>query len=102
LIVVVSAVQEARAAQFFFPGFPVATRRRAIAFVILGFLGAIGGCVAASIVSDDDSPAVVAAVAMFVLVAGVGSLLSGAFTLGWHYGGDYAARRVEQMREDDW
>ncbi len=31
-----------------------------------------------------------------------GAGLGGLLTLAWHYGGDYASRRIEHLSEDDW
>jgi len=102
LVMVAGAVIEASAAQIFFPAQPVPTRRRAFTFAVLGVIAAVLGCVLTSMVADDDTPAIVAGVTMFVLVCGIGFGLAGAFSLAWYYGGDYAARRIERLGDDDW
>jgi hypothetical protein len=102
LTVITGAVLDARASQIFFQVDPAASRRRAIAFVALGVAAALAGCVVASMVADDDSPAALSAGAMFVLVAGVGFGLAGLFGLGASHGADYAARRIAKLGEEDW
>jgi MFS family permease len=42
--------------------------------------------------------AILAALYTGAFGAGLGGLL----TLAWHYGGDYASRRIEHLSEDDW
>jgi hypothetical protein len=102
LTVVAGAVLEARAAQLFLQAFPRSAKRRAISFTTFGLPAALIGCVLASTVADSDAPALVAGAAMFVLLAGAGIGLAGLFSLGWFYGGDYAASRIERMGDDDW
>jgi len=36
------------------------------------------------------------------MVGGVGAGLAGIFSLGWFYGGNYAAKRVEKLSEEEW
>jgi hypothetical protein len=102
LTVVAGAVLEARTAQLFLQAFPRAAKRRAISFATFGVLAALIGFVIASTVADSRAPAAAVAAAMFVLVAGAGTGLAGLFSLGWFYGGDYAAGRIEKMGDDDW
>jgi len=102
LTVITGAVLEARASQVFFQVEPAANRRRAIAFVALGVAAALAGCIVASMVADDESPAALSAGAMFVLVAGAGFGLAGLFSLGASHGADYAARRIANLGEEDW
>ena len=101
-VVVAGAVLEAKTAQLFLAAFPRPARRRAIAFAVVGVIAALAGCVVASAVVDRDSPALLSAVAMFGLVAGIGLGLAGLFSLGWYFGGDYAAGRIEKLSEEDW
>ena len=102
LMVLAGAVIEASTAQIFFPAQPIPSSRRAIAFAVLGLVAAVFGCVLTSMVADGDTPAIVSAAGMSVLVIGVGLGLAGFFSLAWYYGGDYAARRIERLGDDDW
>jgi hypothetical protein len=102
LIVVAGAVVEARAAQLFLQATPRPASRRAVSFWVLGLLAGLTGCVLASKVSADDTPALVAAGAMFVLISGIGFGLAGFFSLAWYYGGEYAGRRIEKLSDEEW
>ena len=102
IVVVAGSVIEASTAQILFPAQPVPTRRRATSFAALGVIAAVLGCVLTSMVADNDTPAIVSGMTMFVLVGGIGLGLAGTFSLAWYYGGDYAARRIERLGDDDW
>lgn len=102
LSVVAGALLEARMSVLFFQAFPTASRRRAVAFILFGVPAALGGCIVASMLADEDTPALLSAAAMTALVAGVGFGLAGLFSLGATYGGDYAARRIETLGEEEW
>lgn len=101
LIAAAGAVLEARSAGMWFDIQPTAVRRRAVAFASLGVIGALGGCIAASVFSSDRG-ALLQSGAMLALVGGVGFGLAGFGALAWTIGGDYAARRIEQLGDDDW
>lgn len=100
--VVAGAVLEAKSAQLFLAASPRAARRRAAAYTAFGVIAALTGCAVASAVVDGDSPPFVSAIAMFGLVGGIGLGLAGLLSLGWYYGGDYAAGRVEKLSDEEW
>jgi hypothetical protein len=102
LIVVIAAVIETISASLLFQIEPRGARRRGVLLAALGVLAALLGCYLASSTFDDDSPAVLSGAANVVLVGGIGAGLAGVMSLGWQYGGAYAARRIEKLGEDDW
>ena len=96
------ALLEAKSSLLFFQVFPSSSRRRAIVFAVLGIVAALAGCIVASTVADDDAPALLSAATMTALVGGVGFGLAGLFSLAANYGGDYAARRIEKLGDEEW
>ncbi len=102
LVMLTAAANEAFAANPFFQIDPRAARRRAILLASVGLFASLLGCYLASWVFEDSSPAILPGVANAVLVSGMGALLAGLLSLGWSYGGNYAARRIEKLSEEDW
>lgn len=102
LTAVAGAGLEAKSAQLFLAAVPRPARRRAVAFAALGPIAALAGCVISSAVVDQRTPAVVAGIAMGGLVGGAGFGLAGLLSLGWYYGGDYAAGRIEKLSDEEW
>lgn len=102
LTAVSGAVIEAKTADLFFEATPVSAMRRAIALAFGGIVAALSGCVLASFVFDDSAHALLPAGAMFILVGGAGAGLAGLFSLAWYYGGEYAAKRIERLSDQEW
>lgn len=102
MLVIAGAVFETRSAQLFLAARPQSARRRALAFAVVGVIAGLTGCIAASRIADDDAPALLSGLALFGLVGGFGLGLSGLLSLAFFYGGDYAARRIETLSEEEW
>lgn len=102
LIALFAAIVEARVADLFFQFSERGPKRRALALTLIGLICAIAGCYSASVLLDRDSPAIVAALANALMVGGIGAGLAGMFSLGWFYSGNYAAKRVEKLSEEEW
>ncbi len=102
VLALIAAVAEARIADLFFQFSERKARRRALVLTLVGLTGAIAGCFVASAVVERESVAIVTAVANAVMVGGVAAGLAGLFSLGWFYGGNYAAKRVEKLSEEEW
>lgn len=102
LLAIGGAIFEARAASVFLDFSPRPARRRALLLAILGGIAALGGCVLATFVIEDGMRAIAQAAAMFVLVGGIGAGLAGSASLAWHYGGEYAGKRIEKLGDEEW
>lgn len=102
LVVLAGAAVEALAAQRFLQALPASARRRALVLACCGFIAAIGGCVLASTAFDADAPWPLAGWALATLVGGIGAALGGIGSLAAFHGGDYAARRIERLSDEDW
>lgn len=100
--VLAGAVIETRSAQLFLAAYPISAQRRAFAFAVIGVIAGLTGCIAAARIVDNDQPPLLSGIAMFGLVGGLGLGLAGLLSLAWFYGGDYAARRIEKLSEEDW
>jgi hypothetical protein len=102
LIVIVGAVLEVMTAQLFLLVAPAPARRRAIALTGGGVVGAITSCLLLSTAFDANAPWPLAGVTSAIMVAGVGAFVGGLFSLLVFHGSDYAARRINEMSQDEW
>lgn len=102
LVVLAGAAVEALTAQLFLQVMPNLARRRALALSLGGVGGALLGCVLGSTAFDAGAPWPLAGLATATLVGGVGAALGGLASLAAYHGGDYAARRIEQLSDEDW
>jgi len=102
LLACAAAIVEARVSDIFFQFSERKQKRRALSLTLVGILCALIGCYFASLLVGRDSPTVLAALANAAMVGGVGAGLAGIFSLGWFYGGNYAAKRVEKLSEEEW
>ena len=96
------AVVEARVGDLLLTAGHRAARRRAVAFAAFGIVAALGGCFSLSAFVSGALGGLARGIAAAALVGGVGLGLAGLFTLVWHYGGRYAADRIQRMGEEDW
>lgn len=98
----VAAVVEARSALLFLQATPRPAHRRTIALAVGGVAAALVGCVLASTAFDTHAPWPLAGLAMAALVVGIGGALGGIASLAAFHGGDYVARRIERLSDEDW
>jgi hypothetical protein len=101
VVALAGAAIETMSAQLFLAADQQSARRRAIALLVGGLVTGFAGCVLASVVAEDDN-ALVSATGLFALVAGCGAGLAGFLSLIWFFGGDYAAKRIERLSEEEW
>jgi hypothetical protein len=102
VLAVAGAVIEARIGDLLLTADQPAARRRAVLFAVAGLGAALTACVTIPLRSAGASATLLRAALAAILVGGIGVGLGGLATLGWFYGGRYAARRIERMGEDDW
>ncbi|MGH2532218.1 MAG: hypothetical protein ACRDJW_07900 [Thermomicrobiales bacterium] len=95
LLAVGSAVAEARVGLLLMGFAPAPARRRALLLTVVGLFTFLLGCMLFSAGSNTD--ALIPGIAGASLIGGVGLGLGGLFTLAAHYGGDYAASRIERL-----
>lgn len=98
---IAGAAFEVKSASLFFVATPRSARRRAVAFAMAGVAAGLAGCVAASTIGD-DAPALLSGACMALLVSGFGFGLAGLLGLGWFFGGEYAAARIEKLSDEEW
>jgi drug/metabolite transporter (DMT)-like permease len=98
LLALGGAVLEARTADLMFAFAPIPARRRALLRLIAGILVALFACLLTGAFGRPLLRGIVGA----ALIAGVGFGAGGLFSLAWHYGGVYAADRIQDRVNDDW
>jgi hypothetical protein len=76
--------------------------RRVLLTLISGVFSALAACVVLSIAGDDAASGVAGAVGYALLFSALALALSAAFALAFGRSGDYLARRVAKLSEEDW
>ena len=97
LLAVAGAVLEARVGGIFLAFAPRPARRRAILETVLGIAACLAGCVALGGVESEGGGTLVRPLLGGLLIGGLSAGLAGLFTLGWFYGLDWAAGRMERL-----
>jgi hypothetical protein len=101
-LAVAGAVVEARVGDRLLAVGQRGARQRAVLFSVGGLGAMLCACVTISLGSSGASGTPLRAALAAVMVGGLGVGLGGLATLGWFYGGRYAADRIQRMGEDDW
>lgn len=101
VVAVAAAGLEVKASAFQFELAPRSARRRAIALALAGTATAMVSCVGAVWSSEQGTPVFTEVPFYAALIGGFGAGLAGLASLGWWYGGAYAARRIEAMGDED-
>lgn len=98
----VGIVLEVRAAEILISAGLLRAKRRAILCAVAGLVAGLAGCWLATGLIRGDASAAAVGLASAAMAAGVGFGLAGLVSLGWSVGGDYAARRVQELGEEEW
>lgn len=98
----VGIVLEVRAAEILISAGLLRAKRRAILCAVAGIVVGLAGCWLATGLIRRDASAAAVGLASAAMAAGVGFGLAGLVSLGWSVGGDYAARRVQELGEEEW
>ena len=101
-LTIVGIVLEVRAAEILISGGLVSARRRAILCAVLGIIVGLVGCWLTTGLIRGDASAIAVGLTSAAMAAGVGFGLAGLVSLGWSVGGEYAARRVQKLGEEEW
>lgn len=97
LLAVGGAVLVARVGAMFLEFAPAGARRGAILEAVGGIAAALAGCVGLGAVAADGVAEWLRPVLAAGLIGGIGVGLTGLLTLGWFYGLDWAAGRMERL-----
>jgi MFS family permease len=80
---------------------PAQVRRGGLLRVLLGVSAALAGCVLATVLNDDEHPAILIAAANGVLYTGLAMLLGGVARLAMSDGARHAGRKVQERLDDE-
>jgi hypothetical protein len=100
LLAVAGAVADTRVGALVMSFAPREERRRALIRLTIGLVAFLPGCLALSVLGSGQ--ALARGLGSAALTGGAGLALGGLLTIAWHYGGDYAADRIDRLSDDDW